>query len=122
MLNLSRRSFIKGLCAIVASFALCSSVADATLVSSGETSISTSTDAAVTVLAANSQSFLNQVVLVNEGIAGGFFSLDNFTTPGARIPPGPSSIVINIRELPQGLKVKRTTGGTNLSGIYAWIN
>jgi photosystem II stability/assembly factor-like uncharacterized protein len=96
--------------------------ASATLVSSGETAIATTSDTAVTALAADtSQAYLTEVFIINEGTTPGFFSIDGGTT-WARLPAGPSSVRIALRQIYQGVKVKRVAGGSNLSGVYVWAD
>lgn len=96
--------------------------ANGSLISSGTTAVATTDDTAVTALAADtSQAYLNEMVIINEGSAPGFFSIDGGTV-WARLPAGPSSVRIQQRQAYQGVKVKRVSGGTNLSGIYVWAD
>ena len=109
------------LCAIFA-VVIPAQQAHATLLSSGETALATTSDTAVTAIAADTtQNYLNELVIINEGTTPGFFSIDGGTT-WARIPAGPSSVRIATRQIYSGVKIKRVAGGSNLSGIWVWVD
>jgi hypothetical protein len=89
--------------------------------SSGETAISTSSDAEVTVLTLT-QGGYTEVVITNEGTVAGFVSIDNGST-WMRLPAGPSSRTFSVRGmLRMVVKVKRVASGSNLTGIWADAN
>lgn len=91
------------------------------MLSSGTTAVSTSSDTAVTAIASSTNMLSCCVVIVNEGAAPGFWSLDNVTWQ--RLPAGPTSVTHPIGNLPRvngGVYVKRVSGGSDLSGVYVW--
>lgn len=83
---------------------------------SGETGLATTSDAAITVLSANVSGAKHSIALTNEGLVSGFYSIDGATT-WHRFPPG--RIVLNDVLSKEAVLVKRTAGGSNVTGVYA---
>lgn len=90
-----------------------------TLQSSGETPVSTTSDAPVTLLTANTTGIKRSVTIINEGSVAGFFSFDGATW--ARLPASSTQTFDNVH-CTQAVQVKRTSGGANLTGLYAFAS
>lgn len=92
--------------------------------SSGTTAISTSSDAAVDVLTADSRYHDREVTVTNTGTAAGFVSINGGTTwfylpPGITGAPVRRTFDLRHRPFSAHVQVKRIASGSNLSGIYA---
>jgi hypothetical protein len=85
--------------------------------SSGLTPIATTTDAAVTAIAADAANDINQVIFANEGTVAGFFSIDSGTT-WHRLPSEHVTTIGNVLISNKNIQVKRVAGGSDLSDIY----
>lgn len=89
-----------------------------TRASSGDTPTGTSGDAPVTLIDARADRVFHTVRIVNEGAAGGFYSVNG----GATWDRLPAECVVEdprVRIENTAIQVKRTAGGTDLSGVYA---
>ena len=111
---------MKKLIPLIFGLILMSAVAIAAPVSSGTSAVATSGDAAVNVVTVVQ---VTHLVIVNEGTAKGFFSIDGGTT-WFYLPAGsasaPSSVSVNTYLANVTIQVKRVASGTDLSGVYAF--
>lgn len=89
--------------------------------SSGETAIGTAGDTPVNLITVSGRN--RNLFIVNEGTTPGFFSLNNFTTPGNRIPAsssiGPYPIIDGAQITVQ---IKRVPSGSDMTGVWAFTN
>lgn len=87
------------------------------MISSGQTAITTSTDAPVAALVVPAATQARSVCVINNGTVDGFFSLDGGTN--YHFLPNKTSFTVSFDYFYVGtITVKRITGGSNLSGIY----
>jgi hypothetical protein len=98
------------------------------MLSSGTTAQATTSDTAVTVIAA-SDAKINRVTFINEGTVAGFGSIDGVShgcaSPLPPQPPRPSRSPIDFRESPKknpGIQIKRIASGSNMSGVYVYAS
>jgi hypothetical protein len=98
------------------------------MLSSGTTAQATTSDTAVTVIAA-SDAKINRVTFINEGTVAGFGSPDAGVTwvriPAAAAATSPISVTVDFRESPKknaGIQIKRIASGSNMSGVYVYAS
>lgn len=86
--------------------------------SSGTTAKATTSDTQVEMIAAPSGGTrIKEYIIFNEGIAAGFYSLDGAST-WHRLPAGNFVADEGVNNS-NAIYVKRTPGGSNLTGLYA---
>ncbi len=85
--------------------------------------LTTSSDTAVTAIAAQPNSAFDFGIIFNpDGSAAGQWSRDGFVNHVGTIAAGPSCTIIQGGQIPNAITVRRLTGGSNLSSarVILW--
>lgn len=89
------------------------------MLSTGTTEKHTTNDDAITLLEVGVPDLFHQLFLINESAVPGFFSIDNGTT-WCRFPDGAKAVTVDV-DVNGNVLFKRVAGGTNVTGLYAWL-
>ncbi len=92
------------------------------MLSSGITPITTSGPAVVPLFSTVAGDSFSRLVVINEGTAPGFVSIDGGNT-WARVPAGASAAspaIITIRERSNSAPLLKRDGGSDMGGVFAF--
>ena len=91
-----------------------------TLITSGETAKATTSDIAITMIAADDQATRTHVAIINTGGVDGFWSIDGGNTWMPLIADLIYESMDNV-SITKAIMVKRIPSGSNLTGLWAKV-